>query len=95
MTAPEVAPRDLINVLDGYIEVARRLVIDFGITITFTDISDDIGIYDGDIRTVFVDQHSPIEDQCCFLIDVWKFCAIGHCATPDAVAVRNHLRAVD
>lgn len=95
MTAPDVAPRDLINVLDGYAEAARRLVIDFAITIMFAHLADDVGHFDGDIRTVFIDPCSPIEDQCWFLIEVWKFCAIGHCGAPDAIAVRIHLRAVD
>lgn len=84
MSAPATFdPRDTANTLDGMAETARRLIHDFGATITWTSLTDDHGQWDGDTRTVTINAASPLADQCCFLIECWRLCAIGPDAAPD------------
>jgi hypothetical protein len=94
MTAP-IAPLDLANCLDGYVETARRLIQDFGINVCYADLDNDVGEWDSDARTITIDRGSPIGDQVWFLIEMWKFCAIGPGATPAAIkATTTRLRLV-
>ena len=84
MSAPHLSdPRDTANTLDGMAETARRLITDFGFTITWATLDDDHGAYDGDTRIITINPDSSIVDQCCALIDYWRLCAIGPEAAPD------------
>lgn len=85
MSAPAFDPLDTANTLDGMAEAARRLMHDFGVTITWSTLDDDHIQFDGDARTVVINKDSPIADQCCAIVDCWRLCAIGPDAAPDMI----------
>ncbi|RZT87572.1 hypothetical protein EV383_4497 [Pseudonocardia sediminis] len=98
MSAPTLDPRDPVNAIDGMAETARRLICDFGARILWESLPDDHGIWDGDARTVTINVDSCIADQCCFLTECWRLCAIGPEAAPDMALDEGpggpHLRLV-
>lgn len=94
MAAADLAPQDLINCMDGYVETGRRLIQDFGFDIRYGSLGPDIGEYDGDRRVITVNGAAPLQDQLWFLIQAWQLCAIGPHSVPDAVFEQRILRLI-
>lgn len=71
--------------LDGFISVARRLAIEWGVTIEHTELPHHHpGEFDGDTRTVRIRPDAPLEDQVWLLSGVWFLLTFGPHAAPHA-----------
>lgn len=87
-------PRSLDQCLDGFIDVLRRLSVEWGITVEHATLPPrDLGEFDPNTRTVRIRCDAPLEDQVWLLSDLWFILTFGPHATRTARR-QSHLQLV-